>query len=238
MNWVVGSVPLDASLGASLGATAAEALIRWDWIGRNLDVIWMRTQEHVILTTLPVLLGVMIAFPLALLAIRSPRLYHPLLGVTGVLFTIPSIALFLLLGPFTGFLSRTTALIGLTIYTLLILLRNTVEGLRSVPAEVREAAEAMGYRPTARLFKVELPLALPVIVAGLRIATVTTVGLVTVTALIAQGGYGQFFIDGFIRRFATPTIVGIVLSIVLAVAADLLLLMIQRALTPWARKAA
>ncbi|MGH8900889.1 MAG: ABC transporter permease [Egibacteraceae bacterium] len=198
----------------------------------------MRTQEHVVLTALPVLFGAAIAFPLALLAIRCPRLYGPLLGVTGVLFTIPSIALFLLLGPFTGFLSRTTALIGLTIYTLLILLRNTVEGLRSVPAEVRESAEAMGYRPTARLFRVELPLALPVIIAGVRIATVTTIGLVTITAVIAQGGYGQFFIDGYLRDFATPTIVGIVGSVVLAVAADLLLLGVQRALTPWTYRAA
>ena len=223
---------------APLGALAAEALIQWDWIGRNLEAIWMRTQEHLILTALPVLFGAVIAFPLALLAIRSPRLYSPLLGITGVLFTIPSIAFFLLLGPFTGFLTRTTALVGLTIYTLLILLRNTVEGLRGVPAEVREAAEAMGYRPTARLLRVELPLALPVIIAGLRIATVTTVGLVPITALIAQGGYGQFFIDGYLRAFATPTIIGIVLSTALAVAADLLLLRFQRALTPWARRAA
>jgi osmoprotectant transport system permease protein len=216
----------------------AQALVRWDWIGRNFEVIVMRTQEHIILTVLPVLFGAAIAFPLALLTIRHPRLYNPLLGVTGVLFTIPSLALFILLGPFTGFLSRTTALLGLTIYTLLILLRNTVEGLRSVPAEVRESAEAMGYRPTAQLFRVELPLALPVIIAGLRIATVTTVGLVTITAVIAQGGYGQFFIDGFLRAFATPTIVGIVGSVALAVAADLLLLRIQRTLTPWMRQGA
>jgi osmoprotectant transport system permease protein len=216
----------------------AQALVRWDWIGRNFEVIVMRTQEHIILTVLPVLFGAAIAFPLALLTIRYPRLYNPLLGVTGVLFTIPSLALFILLGPFTGFLSRTTALSGLTIYTLLILLRNTVEGLRSVPVEVRESAEAMGYRPTAQLFRVELPLALPVIIAGLRIATVTTIGLVTITAVIAQGGYGQFFIDGFLRAFATPTIVGIVGSVALAVAADLLLLCIQRTLTPWMRQGA
>jgi osmoprotectant transport system permease protein len=217
-------------------AVLAEALIRWDWIGRNGDVIWLRTQEHVVLTVLPILSGTAIACPLALLATRYPRVYGPLLGVTGALFTIPSVAVFLLLGPFTGFLSRTTALIGLTVYTLLILLRNTVEGLRGVPAEVRESAEAMGYRPAVRLIRVELPLALPVIIAGLRIATVTTIGLVTITAVIAQGGYGQFFIDGYIRNFATPTIVGIVLSIGLAVAADVLLLGMQRTLTPWTRR--
>jgi osmoprotectant transport system permease protein len=210
-------------------------VIDWDWIVRNLDEIWLRTGEHLVLTALPVLFGLVIAFPLALAAIRYPRLYNPLLGVTGVLFTIPSIALFLLLGPFTGIFSRTTALIGLTIYTLLILLRNTVEGLRSIPAEIREAAEAMGYRRPARLLKVELPLALPVIMAGLRIATVTTIGLVTITAVIGQGGYGRFFIDGYQRNFATVTIVGIVLSGLLAVGADFLLLSAQRLLTPWTR---
>ena len=212
---------------------AAQELVRWDWIARNGDEIWQRTVEHVILTAIPVAAGFAIAFPLALMALRYPRVYSPLLGVTGVLFTIPSVALFLLLGPFTGILTRTTALIGLTVYTLLILLRNTVEGLRSVPAEVREAAEAMGYRRSAQLLRVELPLALPVIVAGLRIATVTTIGLVTITAVIGQGGYGRFFIDGFLRDFTTITIVGLVLSVVFAVGADVALLRAQRALTPW-----
>lgn len=222
----------------TLVAILATPLIRWDWIARNGDEIWLRTQQHLVLTALPVLIGLVVAFPLALAAIRYPRLYGPLLGVGGVLFTIPSIALFPLLGPFTGILTRTTALIVLTIYTVLILLRNTVEGLRSVPADIREAAEAMGYRRTAQLFRVELPLALPVIIAGLRIATVTTIGLVTITAVIGQGGYGQFFIDGFLRNFATVTIVGIVLSVALAVGADLLLLSVQRALTPWTRRTA
>jgi osmoprotectant transport system permease protein len=219
-------------------AVLAAPLVRWDWIASHGDEIWLRTQQHLLLTVQPVLFGLAIAFPLALLAIRYPRLYGPLLGLTGVLFTIPSIALFLLLGPFTGILTRTTALIGLTLYTLLILLRNTVEGLRSVPEDIRESAQAMGYRRTAQLLHVELPLALPVIMAGLRIATVTTIGLVTITAVIGQGGLGRFFIDGFQRRFATVTIVGIVLSVALAVGADLVLVSLQRALTPWRRKAA
>jgi osmoprotectant transport system permease protein len=210
-----------------------QPLVRWEWIARNLDEIGQRTVEHLILTAVPVALGLAIAFPLALAAIRIPRLYGPLIGATGVLFTIPSVSAFLLLGPFTGILSRTTALIGLTIYTLLILLRNTVEGLQGVPRDVREAAEAMGYRRTAQLLRVELPLALPVIIAGLRIATVTTIGLVTVTALIGQGGYGRFFVDGFLRDFTTMTVVGVVLSVVFAVLADVLLLALQRALTPW-----
>lgn len=212
----------------------APPFIRWEWIGDNLDVIGSRLVQHLQLTAIPVLLGFLIAFPMALLALRYPRLYGPLLGFSGALFTIPSLALFVLLIPFTG-LSTLSAVIPLTIYTLLILIRNTVEGLRGIPPDVRDAAEAMGYTPGRRLLTVELPLALPVIIAGLRIATVSTIGLVTITALIGRGGLGQLFIDGFLRRFATPLMVGLVLSIVLAVTADLLLLLAQRSLTPWER---
>lgn len=215
---------------------AAAPLVRWDWIGRNTDEILRRLGEHLFLTGVPLVIGFAIAFPLALLALRYPRLYGPLLGVSGVLFAIPSLALFALMIPFTG-LTRATAIIPLTIYTLLILIRNTVEGLRGVPRDVREAAEAMGYTPGRRLVSVELPLALPVIVAGLRIAAVSTIGLVTVTALIGQGGLGRFMIDGFRQRFTTALLVGLVLSVVLAVLADLLLLAVQRALSPWERGA-
>ena len=212
----------------------AVPFIRWEWIGNNLDVIGSRLLQHLQLTAIPVVLGFLIAFPLALLALRYPRLYGPLLGISGALFTIPSLALFVLLIPFTG-LSTLTAVIPLTIYTLLILIRNTVEGLRGIPPDVRDAAEAMGYTAGRRLLTVELPLALPVIIAGLRIATVSTIGLITVTAVIGSGGLGQLFIDGFSRRFATPLMVGLVLSIILAVVADLLLLVAQRSLTPWER---
>ena len=149
--------------------------------------------------------------------------------------TIPSLALFILLILFTG-LSVRTSLIGLTIYTLLILVRNIVEGLRGVDPDVREAAQAMGYTPACQLLQVELPLALPVIMAGIRIATVTTIGLVTVTALIGQGGLGRLFIDGFTLNFTTPIVVGIVLSALLAFAADLALVGL-RASSPWARAA-
>ena len=131
-----------------------------------------------------------IALPLALLSVRYRRLYGPVLAITGVLYTIPSLALFALLLPLTG-LSRTTALIPLTAYTLLILVRNTVTGLDGVPPDVKDAATGMGYSPSRRLLRVELPLALPAIIAGIRIATVTTIGLVTVTALIGQGGLGR-----------------------------------------------
>jgi osmoprotectant transport system permease protein len=212
----------------------AAELIRWSWIGDHLDDIRDDLLQHLQLTGLAVLFGMLLAFPLALAAIRWPRLYAPILGFTGVLFTIPSLALFILLIPFTG-LQIWTALIGLTIYTLLILVRNMVEGLRGVDRDVREAAQAMGYTPARQLFRVELPLALPVIMAGVRIATVTTIGLVTVTALIGWGGLGQLFLDGFTLNFPTPLIVGIVLSALLAFAADLLLVGVQWGLTPWAR---
>jgi osmoprotectant transport system permease protein len=212
----------------------AAELIRWSWIGDNLDDIRDLFVQHVQLTVLAVLFGLLVAFPLALMAIRWPRTYGPVLGFTGVLFTIPSLALFVLLIPFTG-LSVSTSLIGLTLYTLLILVRNIVEGLRGVDRDVREAAQAMGYTRARQLFRVELPVALPVIMAGVRIATVTTIGLVTITALIGQGGLGQLFIEGFTRNFATPIVVGIVLSAMLAFAADLALVGLQHRLTPWAR---
>ncbi len=193
--------------------------IYWPWVGDHLDEIRTRLAEHITLTFWAVLLGFLIAFPLALLAVRYRRLYPPVIGVTGVLYTIPSIALFVFLIPWTG-LSRTTAL---------------VPRLDGVPPEVREAAQGMGYRRLRQLFSVELPLALPTIVAGIRIATVTTIGLITVTALIGQGGLGQFMIDGFQRDFRTPLTVGIVLSVALAVVADLLLVGAQRLVSPWAR---
>lgn len=208
-----------------------------DWFNaRNLgevaDLLW----EHVELTVLAVVIGLVIAFPLAVAAVRWRVLYTPLLNLTGVLFTIPSVALFVLLLAYAGTgLTLTTSLIGLVIYTLLILFRNTVAGLDGVPRDVKEAAEAMGYRPIRQLLTVELPLALPVVVAGIRIATVTTIGLVTITAFIGQGGLGQLFLSGFQRRNATEILVGVVLSMVLALLADLALLAAERRLTPWSR---
>jgi osmoprotectant transport system permease protein len=207
----------------------------WPWVQDNTGLIVERLAEHLQLTLLAVLFGLLIAFPLALLARHWPRLHPLLLGITGVAFTIPALALFILLIPLTG-LSAATALIGLTLYTLLILFRNVVTGLESVPAEVRDAATAMGYGAGRRLWQVEIPLALPAIIAGIRIATVTTIGLVTVTALIGQGGLGQLFIQGFTLHFPMPLIVGFSLSIVLAVLADLLLVGAERVLTPWQRR--
>ncbi len=209
--------------------------MRWDWIRDHGDDILAATRQHTELTLIAVALGLLISFPLALAARKWRRSAGPILGLTGVVFTIPSLALFALLVPLTG-LSRTTAEIGLVGYTLLILVRNIVAGLDGVPAEVREAAQGMGFRPLAQLVRVELPLAVPAIVAGIRIATVTTIGLVTVTGLIGQGGLGAFIIDGINRDFRTPLVVGSVCSIALAVIADVTLAGAARLLSPWSRR--
>jgi osmoprotectant transport system permease protein len=173
------------------------------------------------------------------LALRWRRLYGPIIAAGGLLYTIPSLAAFALLAPFTG-LTATTAIIALTSYTVLILVRNIVTGIDGVPPEAVEAARGMGYRRGRLFWEIELPLALPVIVAGLRIASVTVIGLVTVTALLGLGGLGQFILRGFrvLPPYPTQIIVGTALSVVLAVAVDLLLLAVERALTPWARRRA
>ena len=209
--------------------------MRWDWVRDHGDDILAATRQHVELTLIAVALGLLISFPLGLAARKWRRSAGPILGLTGVLFTIPSLALFALLVPLTG-LSRTTAEIGLVGYTLLILVRNIVAGLEGVPDEVLEAARGMGFRPVAQLVRVEIPLALPAIVAGIRIATVTTIGLVTVTGLIGQGGLGAFIIEGINRDFRTPLVVGSVCSIALAVVADLALAGAVRLLAPWSRR--
>ena len=213
---------------------ASEPWVRWDWVGSHTGRILDALTQHVELTAIAVGAGLVIAAPVGVLAWRYRASRGPILATSGVLYTIPSLALFAMLVPWTG-LSVVTSEIGLVSYTLLILIRNIVVGLDGVPAEVRDAAQGMGYRPMAQLLRVELPLALPVIVAGLRIATVTTIGLVTVTALIGQGGLGQLMLDGLYRDFRTPLVVGAVLSVTLAVVGDVLLAVLQRVLTPWRR---
>jgi osmoprotectant transport system permease protein len=209
-----------------------DAWVDWGWVEDNLDEIWAALREHIVLTVLAVGIGLAIAVPLALVSRRSRGLYAGVLSVTGVLYTIPSLALFALLIPYTG-LSRTTALIPLVTYTLLILIRNIVTGLDGVPSDAREAAVGMGYSRRGLLWRVEVPLAMPTIMAGIRIATVTTIGLVTVTAVIGQNSLGQLIFDGLNRDFRTPLVVGAGLSIALAVVADLGLALVQRLATPW-----
>jgi osmoprotectant transport system permease protein len=209
-------------------------MIDWAWIARNLDEIGSALAEHLELTLIAVGVGFLLSFAATLVIYRFRRLYGPIAGVTGIIYTIPSLALFAFLVPFTG-LSLLTAEIGLIGYTLLILIRNTVAGLDGVPPDVREAAEGMGYTGWQRLWRVELPLAMPVIVAGLRVATVTTIGLVMVTALIGQGGLGQLMLRGFSRGFPTAIYVGAFVSVVLALIVDAGLVAAQRAVTPWTR---
>jgi len=204
------------------------------WVPENLGFLMDATVAHIVLTVLAVGVGFILSFPLALAIYRDRRLSGPITAVEGVLYTIPSLALFAFLVPFTG-LSLLTAEIGLVSYTLLILTRNILTGLDAVPADVREAADGMGYSPGRRLVAVELPLALPLIVAGLRIATVTTIGLVMVTALIGEGGLGQVMLRGFNLQIFEEVYAGAILTIALAVAADMLLVGVQRLLTPWSR---
>ena len=214
--------------------TEGEPLIRWDWIGSHLDEIGGRLVQHVELTAIAVGVGSLIAFALSLLILRMPRLEGPVTWITGTLYTIPSLALFALLIPYTG-LTVVTAEIGLVSYTLLILIRNIIRGIRDVPSDVREAATGMGYSARERFWRVEFPLATAVIIAGVRLATISTIGLVTVTALIGQGGFGFLILIGIQRFFSTELIVGAVCSVALAIVADALLVLLQRRLTPWAR---
>jgi osmoprotectant transport system permease protein len=209
--------------------------VKWSWIPDHAGELAMTTLEHSAIAGVAVLFGLVLALPLGVLAVRFPVLKGVVLGASGVLFTIPSLALFVLLLPLTG-LSYETAVIGLTVYTLVVLVRNTVEGLAAVPPHVREAARAMGYGGARTLLAVELPLALPVIVAGVRVATVMTISLVSVAGFIGHGALGQLFIDGFQRDFAVPVIAGVVLTLLLALVADLILVAAQRALTPWTRR--
>jgi osmoprotectant transport system permease protein len=209
--------------------------IRWSWVADHTDDISAALREHVTLTVAAVALGLVISVPLGVLAAQHRRLLGPVLSLSGVLYAIPSLAAFGLLGPVTGYLTFTTALLPLTSYTLLILIRNVVAGLDDVPDEAKDAATGMGYGRWQRLLRVELPLALPAIVAGIRIATVSTIALVTVAFLVNRGGLGQLILDGVRRDFRTPMVVGAVLSIALAVVADLLLVGLQRVATPWTR---
>jgi osmoprotectant transport system permease protein len=221
-------------LATGVVGAAEDPWIRWSWVSGHVDIITAALVQHIELTLIAVVVGLLIAVPLGLLAWRSRVFRGPIFSLTGILYTIPSLALFSALVPFTGFTILTSE-IGLVSYTLLILIRNIVVGLTSVPEEVREAARGMGYRPLAELVRIDLPLAIPAIVGGMRIATVTTIGLVTVTALIGEGGLGSLIYDGLLRDFKTPLVVGTVLSVALAFVADLSLAGAQRVITPWSR---
>jgi osmoprotectant transport system permease protein len=211
-------------------------LVDWAWIGQHLDDVVVRLLQHIELTAIPVALGFAISLGLAIWAVRRPVVFGPTTALTGVLYTVPSIAAFAFLRPIFG-LSLLTAIIPLTTYTLLILFRSNVAGLQSISAEVLEAAEGMGYTPRERLRHVEIPLAVPLLITGIRLASVTTVGLATVAAILGDsfGGLGQFITEGLQTFFPTKIYLGAVLSVALAFSLDVLFVRIERWATPWAR---
>lgn len=214
---------------------SSEPLIRWEYITDQWDDIQANLVTHVQLTLISVALGLLLSAGLALIVLRFGWSGPPITGFAAFVYTIPSVALFGLLVPYTGY-SKLPAVIALTGYTLLILVTSIVSGFRAVPRPVLEAADGMGLSRSRKLIGVELPLALPYIFTGLRVATVTTVGLVTVAAIIGQGGLGDMILDGLRRTYWTPMIVGAVLSVALALAFDLALYLLGRAATPWTRR--
>ena len=204
----------------------------WSWISSNWSLIWSLTWENAKLGVLPALYGLIISLPLGVAAQRWRWIYPPVLTVVNVLYAIPSLALFIALIPAFG-LTDTTVIIALTVFSLCIILPNVVEGLRSVPAPVRQAATAMGYGTLRRLVTVELPLAVPVIIAGLRVAVVSNISLASLGQLIGVSSLGYLFIDGLQRDFPTEIYIGLFFVIVLALVCDLILVAIRRVLTPW-----
>jgi osmoprotectant transport system permease protein len=204
----------------------------WQYVQDRKPELVDATVEHIQITLAAIVVSVLIAFPLALVARRLPRLEALILGLSTAVYTIPSLALLPLLVPFTD-LSATTVVIGLALYALTILVRSILEGLRAVPEEVRESATGLGYGATRRLIRVELPLALPVMMAGLRVATVSTVALTTVGTIVSYGGLGNLISDGVQTNFRAELLTASIICVVLAVVLDLLIVGSQWLLTPW-----
>ena len=229
-----------AHAGASVFAVdePANPWFTWAYVRDNSGDLQRALEEHIVLTVQAVALGLLIAFPLALLAHRYRRLAAPVLGITGVLYTIPSLALFAFITPISFFgLRQRTVLVGLVIYALLVLVRNILAGLEGVPADVREAAQGMGYGRARMLWNVELPVAAPAIMAGIRVATVSTVALVTVGVVVSNGGLGQLIFSGLNNNlYRAEIFTATVLCVLLALVADALLLGLEKLLTPWTRR--
>ncbi|MBM0278265.1 ABC transporter permease [Micromonospora tarensis] len=205
----------------------------WQYVRDNSDTILAAVREHASLTGRAVLIAVLIAVPLSVLAYWVRPLAGPILAVSGVVYTIPSLALFAFIAPYLG-TGTTTVLVGLVLYALLLIVRNVVAGLNQVPPEVREAAEGMGYGRWGRLFRIDLPLALPGVVTGVRLATVSTVALVTVGVLVGHGGLGQLIFAGFQNNlYKAEIMTATLLCVALAVVLDLLLILVARLVTPW-----
>ncbi len=214
-------------------------LIDWEWLADNFtEDVLPAFLQHIFLCFVSLAIALIISLPLGILAARYRRLYPPLTAITGFFYTIPSFSLFALMIFVIGLsVGRTPAIIALVLYSLLVLIRNVVTGLDSVPPETKDAARGMGLTDRQILWRVELPLALPVIVAGMRIAIVTIIGIAVIGAYIGAGGLGDLIFDGITRDFPTMYIAGAVLATLLAIGADLLFVGAERLLSPWARRA-
>jgi osmoprotectant transport system permease protein len=206
--------------------------VSWSWVASNGSAIWQYTWQNAVLGIVPALIGLAISIPLGILAARWRWFYPPVLAAVNIIYAIPALALFIALIPSFG-LTDTTVIVALTAFSLCIILPNVTSGLRSVPAHVREAATAIGYGPLRRLVQVELPLAVPVIIAGLRVAVVSSISLASLGQLIGVSSLGYLFIDGLQRSFPTEIYVGLVLVIALAAVCDLVLVATRRLATPW-----
>lgn len=212
----------------------------WEWLNRNLAMIGGLLVEHVILALVPVVLAFVISLPLGYLVFKTGKPANVLLAILGVIYSIPSLALFVLMPLVLGtqILNPVNIAAALTVYAMALLIRSVVDGLRSVSPSVKQSASAMGYGSFRRLFGVELPLAMPVIFAGLRVVTVSNIALVTVATLVGSGALGKLFDLGFGSYFYTPIIVALVLTLALALIADGLILLLQRGSLPWLRRRA
>ncbi|MET7470257.1 ABC transporter permease [Micromonospora sp. NPDC005686] len=223
------------SLHLSYRADPGNPWFSWQYVRDNSDTILAALREHTWLTARAVVIAALVALPLAVLAYWFRSLSAPIVAVTGVLYTVPSLALFAFLAPYLG-IGAITVLTVVALYALLVIVRNALAGLTQVPPEVREAAEGMGYGRWGRLFRIELPLALPGILTGVRLATVSTVALVTVGVVVGRGGLGQLIFAGFQNNFYKAQIMtGTVLCVLLALVLDLVLAGVGRLLTPWLR---
>lgn len=207
------------------------------WVLANLEMIWGLTLEHVVFALVPVVLGIVLAVPLGWLANRTGFGRTLTINVAGLLYTVPSLALFVILPPLLGtqILDPINVIVALTVYTVALLVRTVADALSAVPSVVVNAATAMGYRPMRRFVAVELPLSVPVVVAGVRVAAVSSISLVTVGSVIGFGGLGRMFTDGFQRDIPQEIIAGIVLVLLMALVVDGALVLLGRLLTPWSR---
>lgn len=207
----------------------------WTYLENNGDDLLRAAREHILITIAAMVLAIAVAIPLTLLIRRFPRLQTPILAGSGVLYTIPSLALIAGLWPILG-LSPWTVIVALAMYALLAVLRNMVVGLEAVSTSVVDAARGVGYGHAQLLWQVQVPLATPTILAGVRIATVSTVGLATIGALVGHGGFGTVILGGFVNNFYHAQILaGTIAVVVLALALDGLIILLERALTPWLR---